>query len=190
MGNVEAVLDGDLDRIIRATLLQQLGRKSGACEMSEYERDARRARLDALRESGYRPLSGPDGWRGIAIGEVRALWGDVGATLVRPGARRREARPQVAVDRAGHGPSLLWKADLHTACSRTERSIQVSAQQAVRSIPSCFRIRIGDLDVGDFIRGRGPPVAHQAPTSSPSMPERSQMLSKSLRPAARKVARA
>ena len=139
--------------------------------MSEYERDARRARLDALRESGIDPYPARTGARN-RIGEVRALWGDSDAATL------EESSPQVAVTGRVMARRSFGKL-IFIQLLEDGEILQVSANK--RSIDSELFRFIGDLDVGDFIRAEGP--LWRTRTDELTVDARAvAMLSKSLRP--------
>ena len=178
VGNVDAVLDGDLDALHPRDAARARGRGRGAV-VSEREREARRERLAALRAAGVDPYPARVGPR-EPIAEVRAA-------LRR--ARRRRARGAAAARRGGgadRGAALLRQAALRHA-ARGRRVDPGQRAQEGSSTTALFEF-VRELDVGDFVRVEGPRLAHAAPASSPST-RAGRAAREGPAPAAREVAR-
>jgi protein subunit release factor B len=143
-GNVDAVLSGDLDAFIRATLLARAG--AARWLVSEREREARRDRLAALRRAGVEPYPARVGPR-TSIAEVRLRFDPLDAEAL-------EAKPQtVAV--VGRIRALRSFGNLlFLSLVEDGAPIQVSAKK--KELPPELFAFLRDLDVGDFVRVEGP----------------------------------
>ena len=113
--------------------------------MSEREREARRAGLQALRDGGVDPYPARTGER-TPIAELRARWGEV------DGAALEAQTPPAAV--AGRVLALrsFGKLVFATLLENGER-IQISAKKT--ELPAELFAFVKGLDVGDFVRVEG-----------------------------------
>ena len=113
--------------------------------MSEYEREARLARLEALRASGVDPYPARSGAR-QPIAEVRGRWGDLDASAL------EEQAFEVAVTGRVMARRSFGKLIFLNLVEDGE-SLQVSANK--RSIEPALFAFVKELDVGDIIRVEG-----------------------------------
>ena len=151
IGNAAGVLDGDIDRFIRATLLQRAARRAGAARrtprVSEQERESRRARLLALRARGCRPV--PAAGRRLRADRR----GEAPATT-----RRTPSRWPPSASSWRWPGRVLAAALLREAAVPDPRPGRRVAPgdgpQAARSRPTVFAFA-KELDVGDFVRAEG-----------------------------------
>ncbi len=139
--------------------------------MSEYEREARAERLQALRESGvdpYPPRVGPR----QAIADVAAEWGDSNAEELEAEA------PETAI--CGRVMALRSFGKLiFLRLLEDGTTLQVSARK--QELPPETFSFVKKLDVGDFVRVEG--VVWRTKTDELTLDLRDvQMLSKALRP--------
>ncbi|MGH0032000.1 MAG: lysine--tRNA ligase [Myxococcota bacterium] len=139
--------------------------------MSQKEREARRARLAALREAGVDPYPARVGPH-EAIGELAERFADVdGETL--------EANPEtVAIVGRVVALRVFGKLIFATLLENGAR-MQISARKAECS-PECFAFVKG-LDVGDFVRVEGPLWRTKSDELTVDARD-AQLLSKGLRP--------
>ena len=139
--------------------------------MSDYEREARRAQLDALREQGIDPYPAQVGER-QRIAAVRELWGEASAESL------DEEKREVAVvgrlmARRKFGKLIFLR------LLEDGESIQVSARKQEMK-PEAFEF-VKSLDIGDFIRVKG--SLWRTKTDELTVDAQGvEMLSKSLRP--------
>ncbi len=139
--------------------------------MSEYEREARRQRLDELREAGVDPYPARVGPR-TRIGEICARYSDVaGATLESDAPEAAIAGRVLA--RRSFGKLIFLQLVEDGA------SLQVSGRKQEMD-PEAFAF-VKSLDVGDFVRVEG--TLWRTRTDELTLDARAvQMLAKSLRP--------
>jgi lysyl-tRNA synthetase class 2 len=139
--------------------------------VSEYEREARRARLDALRGRGVDPFPARVGPR-TAIAAVRARHESQDAESL------AAARPALAV--AGRVVAQRSFGKLRFLVLREDGvELQVSARKAEMD-PEVFD-RIAEVDVGDFVRVDG--IVWRTRTGELTLDARGfELLAKSLRP--------
>ena len=139
--------------------------------MSDYEREARRAHLDALREQGIDPFPAQAG-ECQRIAAVRESWGDVSAEAL------DEEKPATAVAGRLMAKRKFGKLIFLRLLENGE-SIQVSARKQEME-PAAFEF-VKALDIGDFVRVEG--TVWRTKTDELTIDARAlQMLAKSLRP--------
>ncbi len=139
--------------------------------MSEYEREARKGRLDALREAGVEVFPARVGDR-TPIAEILEKWG-------RTDAEALEADPPPAAVCGRVMASRSFGKLVFLRVSEDGAAIQVSARKS--EIDAELFQFIKKLDVGDFIRVEG--VLWRTKTDELTVDARdAQMLSKALRP--------
>jgi lysyl-tRNA synthetase class 2 len=139
--------------------------------MSEYERDARRARLDDLRSAGVDPYPARVGPR-TRIGAVSEQWADTDAATL------EQSPPEVSIAgrlmaRRSFGKLLFLR------LVEDGVSLQVSARKQEME-PEVFAF-VKQLDLGDFVRFEG--VLWRTKTDELTLDARKvDLLAKSLRP--------
>jgi lysyl-tRNA synthetase class 2 len=147
IGNVEGVLEGNLDRFIRATLLCAHGRPARRRRQPLVsERDVRRAKLAALRAAGVDPYPPRVGAR-ESIASVRERFGERDAAELAADPRDAAIAGRVIALRS------FGKLVFATLLENGER-LQISAKKAELP-PELFEF-VKRLDVGDFVRVAGP----------------------------------
>ena len=139
--------------------------------MSEYEREARRARLDALRAAGVEPYPARSGAL-QRVAEVLEEWSEADAE------RLEQEKPRVAV--AGRlMASRSFGKLIFLRLLENGAELQISARKQELD-PGAFEF-VKSLDVGDFVRAEGTLWRTRTGELTLALGE-TEMLSKSLRP--------